>query len=249
MAKSERDRDLAVPGTTVPSPGRAEEPLVADVLATTLEEMGTLAGELEHAPAGKVVGWAVDRFGPGVSLACSFQDCVLIDIATKVDPGIDVVFLDTGAHFPETLAYVETVRARYDLALRVVEPSEEADGWPCGSDRCCELRKVEPLGRALVGRQAWLTGLKRVDAPTRAQAPVISFDEARGMIKLNPMATWTDEDVACYERDHHLPTHPLMALGYRSIGCAPTTRPVAPGEDPRSGRWAGTGKLECGLHL
>ena len=214
-----------------------------------LDELASRSAAFETAAAGKVMGWAVERFGSSLSLACSFQDCVIIDLAVEVDPDIEVLFLDTGFHFPETLAYVEEVRARYDLNLRVMTPGPEAETWPCGTERCCDLRKVEPLNRALEGRAAWITGLKRCDAPTRVAAPIVSWDAARGLVKLNPMATWTDDDVANYEVDHGLPVHPLMSQGYLSIGCAPTTRPVAAGEDPRAGRWAGMGKTECGLHV
>jgi len=214
-----------------------------------LEELASRSSEFETAPAGKVMGWAVERFGGALSLACSFQDCVIIDLAVEVDPGIEVLFLATGFHFPETLAYLEDVRARYDLNLRVLTPGPEAQAWPCGSERCCELRKVEPLHRALQGRVAWMTGLKRCDAPTRAEAPIVSWDEARGLVKVNPVATWSDDDIANYQADHGLPVHPLMTQGYLSIGCAPTTRPVAPGEDARAGRWSGMGKTECGLHV
>lgn len=214
-----------------------------------LRELAAASAELEHAPAGKVVAWATERFGGSLALACSFQDCVVVDIAVQVDPEIEVLFLDTGFHFAETLEYVEQVRARYDLNLRVLRPGPEAEAWPCGSERCCEFRKVAPLDAALQGRQAWLTGLKRVDAPTRADAPILSWDAGRGLVKVNPLATWTDDDVAAYAADHGLPEHPLVAKGYLSIGCAPTTRPVAPGEDPRAGRWAGSGKTECGLHV
>jgi phosphoadenosine phosphosulfate reductase len=228
-----------------------------DIVATSAEieigidsqELEAVSAELETASAGQVIGWAVDRFGSGVSLACSFQDCVIVDVAVRVDPTIEVLFLDTGFHFPETLAYVEDVRRRYDLNLRVLTPGPEADAFPCGTDRCCEMRKVIPLDRALEGRQAWMTGLKRVDAVTRAATPILSWDETRRLVKVNPLATWTDEDVAQYEADHGLPIHPLVPRGYLSIGCAPTTRPVAPGEDPRAGRWAGSNKTECGLHI
>jgi phosphoadenosine phosphosulfate reductase len=213
-----------------------------------VEELAALSTQFETAPAGKVLAWALERFGRDISLACSFQDCVIVDLAVAVDPAVEVLFLDTGFHFPETLAYVEEVRARYDLNLRVVHPGPEADAWPCGSERCCELRKVAPLARALTGRRAWITGLKRTDATTRSDAPIVGWDEARAMVKVNPLATWTDDDIAHYEVDHGLPTHPLLSQGYRSIGCAPTTRPVALGEDPRAGRWSGSGKTECGLH-
>jgi phosphoadenosine phosphosulfate reductase len=173
---------------------------------------------------------------------------VIVDLVHALDPSIEVVFLDTEAHFPETLELVEVARARYDLHLTVTKPGPDAAAWPCGTARCCELRKVEPLRRALAGRGAWITGLKRVDAPTRAAIPVVDYDDTFGLVKVNPLAAWTDEDIASYEDDHDLPVHPLMRQGYRSIGCAPTTRPVAEGEDTRAGRWADSDKTECGLH-
>lgn len=211
-------------------------------------ELERRSEEFETAPASKVIGWAVESFGSTLSLACSFQDCVIVDLAVSVEPAIEVIFLDTGFHFPETLEFVETVRRRYDLNLRIVEPGPEAEAWPCGSDRCCELRKVAPLDRALETKQAWLTGLKRCDAPTRAQSPIVGWDDVRELVKVNPIAMWSDDDVSQYIAERGLPEHPLMSKGYLSIGCAPTTRPVAPGESPRAGRWAGTGKTECGLH-
>jgi len=216
--------------------------------APDLAELAARSAELESAPASKAIAWAFERFGRDLVLACSFQDVVIVDLAVAVDPGIEVLFLDTGFHFPETLTFVETVRSRYDLNLRVLTPGPEAEAWPCGTERCCELRKVAPLDAALAGRGAWLTGLKRVDAPTRAAAPIVSWDAARGLVKVNPLATWTDDDIAGYLADHGLPVHPLTTQGYLSIGCAPTTRPVAPGEDPRAGRWSGMAKTECGLH-
>jgi phosphoadenosine phosphosulfate reductase len=213
-----------------------------------LDELASVNTDLEHAPAGKAISWALERFGGSVLLACSFQDMVIVDLLHAQDPTIEVVFLDTEAHFEETLEMVELGQARYDLNLTVTKPGPDAEAWPCGSARCCEFRKVAPLRRALAGKAAWITGLKRVDAPTRAAIPVVGFDETFGLVKINPLATWTDEDIASYEADHGLPVHPLIAQGYPSIGCAPATRPVAPGEDPRAGRWAGSDKTECGLH-
>jgi phosphoadenosine phosphosulfate reductase len=211
-------------------------------------ELRAADGRLATAPASKAVEWAVGQYGRDLVLAASFQDVVLIDLAVRADPAIEVVFLDTGAHFPETLRFVEEVRERYGLRLTVTRPVADAEGWPCGSDRCCELRKVAPLRSLLAGKRAWMTSLRRSDAPTRAEAPVVGWDAAFGVVKVNPLATWTDDDVAGYLRDHDLPVHPLASRGYRSIGCAPTTRPTAGDEDPRAGRWSGTGKTECGLH-
>jgi phosphoadenosine phosphosulfate reductase len=225
-------------------------------IVVSKSEVGELRQELEEqsrafesAPAGLVVSWAVERFGSKLAIAASFQEAVLIDIAVKVDPSIEVVFLDTGSHFPETLEYVDTIKSRYDLNLTVTQPVEGAEQWPCGTAQCCEFRKVRPLKEALAGKEAWMTGLKRVDAPTRREAAIVTYDENWGMVKVNPLATWTEQDVAGYAADHGIPRHPLQAKGYLSIGCAPTTRPVAIGEDPRSGRWADSDKVECGLHV
>ncbi len=223
----------------------AEDPAVARLRA----EMDEQSAAFETAPAGLVMAWAVERFGPKLALSCSFQEAVLVDIAVSVDPDIEVIFLDTESHFPETLEYVETIRARYDLNLTVTSPVPGAGDHPCGTAQCCEYRKVRPLRAALSGKDAWVTGLKRVDAPTRRRAPVVAYDESWGMVKINPLATWTDQDVMGYARDHGIPEHPLLSQGYLSIGCAPTTRPVRSGEDPRAGRWADSEKVECGLHV
>jgi phosphoadenosine phosphosulfate reductase len=223
------------------------ESTMADHRPST-EELAELNREFESAPAGKVIRWAVDTFGPSLVLAASFEDIVLIDLATAMAPDIEVIFLDTEAHFPETLAFVEEIRARYGLNLTVTKPGPEAAAYPCGTDQCCQFRKVAPLRQAVQGKGAWLTSLKRVDGPTRADAPIVAWDEAFGLVKVNPLVTWTDDDIASYLADHDLPVHPLTLQGYKSIGCAPTTRPVAEGEDPRAGRWAGLDKSECGLH-
>jgi len=223
---------------------------VTDMLTLVDEaELAEISDRFETASASAVLRWARDRFGASLVLASSFQDCVLIDAAARQYPEIEVVFLDTGFHFPETLDYVETVRRRYDLNLRVLGPALGPGEWPCGTDRCCELRKVAPLAQALEGRDAWMTGLRRTEAATRAEAPIVGWDEGRGLIKVNPLATWTDRDVSGYVIDHGLPVHPLTSQGFLSIGCAPTTRAVLPGEDPRAGRWSGTDKTECGIHL
>jgi phosphoadenosine phosphosulfate reductase len=219
-----------------------------DVPTDLIEELAEVNSRFETAPAGKVVSWALERFGGSVAVASSFEDVVLMDLAVAAQPDVEVVFLDTGAHFPETLQFVEKVRLRYGLNLTITQPGPESATAPCGTDGCCRLRKVEPLRRALHGRAAWLTGLKRTDAPTRTSAPIVEWDATFGLVKANPLATWTGDDVASYLADHGLPQHPLVAKGYRSIGCAPTTRPVASDEDARAGLWSGSDKVECGLH-
>jgi phosphoadenosine phosphosulfate reductase len=214
-----------------------------------IAELAAVSRELEHKPATAAIRWAHDRFGTGVVLAASFQDCVLIDLAAKAAPGMEVVFLDTQYHFAETLWYVDRVREIYDLNLRVMTPLVPPDDlWQTDTDECCAMRKVEPLARALRGRQAWMTGVRRVESPSRARTQTVHLDIGRGIVKVNPVAGWSDDDIATYKRDHDLLEHPLVAQGYPSIGCWPCTRAVEPGEDPRSGRWAATGKTECGLH-
>jgi phosphoadenosine phosphosulfate reductase len=228
---------------------RLAELAVDPAVARLRREMANQAAAFEAAPAGLIVAWAIERFGPKLALSCSFQEAVLIDIAVAVDPSLEVVFLDTGSHFDETLEYVEAIRARYDLNLTVVHPVAGAEDHPCGTAQCCEYRKVRPLRAALSGKDAWVTGLKRADAPTRRHAPIVAYDDNWGMVKINPLATWTHQDLVGYAEDHGIPQHPLRAVGYVSIGCAPTTRPVAEGEDLRAGRWAGSDKVECGLHI
>ena len=228
---------------------RLAELAVDPAVAALRREMAERSEAFETAPAGLIVAWAVERFGPKLALTCSFQEAVLIDIAVAADPAVEVVFLDTGSHFDETLEFVETVRARYDLNLTVARPVAGAEDHPCGTSQCCEFRKVRPLRKALSGMDGWVTGLKRSDAPTRRRAPIVSYDDSWGMVKINPLANWTHEDIVGYAVDHGIPQHPLRSQGYVSIGCAPTTRPVSEGEDLRAGRWADSDKTECGLHV
>jgi phosphoadenosine phosphosulfate reductase len=214
-----------------------------------LRQLDAASTALESQPATAAIEWAAERFGDGLVLASSFQDCVLIDLAAQVVPDIEVVFLDTQYHFAETVWYVETVRRRYNLNLRIVEPEVTPDDrWLDDPDGCCAARKVVPMAKALAGRTAWMTGLRRDETPTRTKTPVVGYDVGRGMVKINPIADWTEIDVQRYAQDRSLPEHPLREKGYASIGCWPCTRPVAEGEDARAGRWAGLDKLECGLH-
>jgi phosphoadenosine phosphosulfate reductase len=167
-----------------------------------------------------------------------------------VAPALEVVFLDTQYHFPETLQYMDEVRRRYDMDLRIVRPRVAPDErWRTDLDDCCTVRKIEPLDRALSGRTAWMSGLRRADSASRAATPVVGTDERRGLVKVNPLAGWSDADVGRYAAERGLPAHPLASRGFASVGCWPCTRAVAPGEGARAGRWEGTEKTECGLHL
>ena len=217
--------------------------------AEFLAEIETSARELESKTAPEIISWTVDRFGSDLVMASSFQDAVLIDLCVKVDPKMLTIFIDTHFHFPETLAYMRRIRDRYDLNLEILEPFVADDVSPCGATDCCALRKVAPLNAMLETKSAWITGLKRVDTPERKDAPIVSYDDTKRIVKVNPMAAWTDDDVDAYVERYGLARHPLNSVGYISIGCAPTTRPVAPGEDPRAGRWPDSDKTECGLHI
>lgn len=220
----------------------------ATVVSYSDDDLAELNREFEKLPASKIVQWAVDSFSPHLCLSASMQDAVLIDLATKVDPAIEVVFIDTGYHFPETLETVETVRRRYGLNLRImtVQPFAE-ELWKLDPENCCSSVKVGQLDRALAGKVAWMSGLRRAEADSRAGAPIVGRD-LRGLIKVNPIATWSDDDVAWYIEEHGVPVNPLLRRGYTSVGCAPCTSLPTDPDDPRSGRWAGRSKLECGLH-
>jgi len=211
-------------------------------------ELAELSEEFDHLPASKIIQWAVDQFSPHLSLAASMTDAVLIDIAVSVDPAIEVVFIDTGYHFPETLDTVERVRRRYGLNLKMMTvPTHDEELWKVDAENCCSAVKVGQLDRALAGKAAWMSGLRRAEADTRVRAPIVARD-LRGLIKVNPLATWSDDEVWGYIHEHEVPYNPLIDQGYPSIGCMPCTQPVAAGADPRSGRWSGRDKTECGLH-
>jgi phosphoadenosine phosphosulfate reductase len=212
-------------------------------------ELLELSRRFEDQPAAAIIEWAVQSFHPHLCLTASMTDAVLIDLAVKVEPSIEVVFIDTGYHFPQTLEAVETVRRRYGLNLRVMTAlRQEEEAWKVDPENCCSAIKMGQLDRALAGKQAWMSGLRRAEAPSRATAPIVHRD-LRGLIKINPIATWSDLDVAGYITDHEVPVNPLVDQGYPSIGCMPCTQPVEDGAHPRSGRWAGRDKMECGIHL
>ncbi|OLT29977.1 phosphoadenosine phosphosulfate reductase [Nocardiopsis sp. CNR-923] len=216
------------------------------------------ARELEGATAREIIAWAAETFGDGLCMTSSMADALMVDLASRVKPGIDVIFLDTGYHFPETIGTRDAVESVYDITLVNVEPNrtvteqDQALGPRLhgrNPELCCHLRKVEPLRRALAPYSAWLTGVRRGDSATRRGTPVVQWDRRRRMTKVNPIARWTQDEVDAYVVEHGVIVNPLQYDGYPSIGCEPCTRRVAPGEDPRSGRWAGTGKTECGIHV
>ncbi|MCX6399422.1 MAG: phosphoadenylyl-sulfate reductase [Propionibacteriales bacterium] len=213
--------------------------------------------ELELAPAEVIIEWASATFGDRFCITSSMGDAVLAHLAQKVVPNIDVVFLDTGYHFAETIGTRDAVQATMNVNLISITPvqsvaEQDAEYGPelykRDPDLCCALRKVKPLAESLSNYDAWATGLRRAETHNRVIAPVIGWDAKKQKVKVSPMARWSDEQVDRYIADNGILVNPLVYDGYPSIGCAPCTRRVAPGEDPRSGRWAGTNKTECGIH-
>jgi phosphoadenosine phosphosulfate reductase len=216
------------------------------------------AEELEEASAEEVIRWATDTFGDRICVTSSMTDAVIIHLASSVKPGIDVVFLDTGYHFAETIGTRDAVQAVYPVNVVNVTPSrtvaeQDADLGPRlygrNPDLCCFLRKVEPLERALANYDAWFTGVRRAESASRRDAKAVEWDDKRKMIKVNPIVRWSEADVDDYIATHGVLVNPLVYDGYPSIGCATCTSRVEAGADPRSGRWAGTGKTECGIHV
>ncbi len=204
-----------------------------------------------------ILAWAAETYGDRLIVASNMQDAALVELAAAQRPGVDVLFLETGYHFAETLGTRDAVAQVY--GVRIVEATPELtvaeqdatigkDLFATDPGRCCSIRKVEPLRRALEPYDAWVTGVRRVEAPTRAQTPLVTWDERHGLVKVNPIAHWSDDEMADYIREHAILVNPLVDAGYPSIGCAPCTKKPEPGSDPRSGRWAGFSKTECGLH-
>ncbi|OBF52138.1 phosphoadenosine phosphosulfate reductase [Mycolicibacterium monacense] len=230
--------------------------VMPDIDLQQLAERG--AAELgPNASAIDLLRWTDENFSGNYVVASNMQDAVLVDMAAKVRPGVDVLFLDTGYHFAETIGTRDAVQAVYDVNVVNVSPErtvaeQEAllgkDLFAREPNECCRLRKVEPLTKALSGYSAWVTGIRRVEAPTRANAPLISWDRAFGLVKINPIAAWSDDDMQAYIAANGVLVNPLVDEGYPSIGCAPCTAKPIEGADPRSGRWQGLNKIECGLH-
>jgi phosphoadenosine phosphosulfate reductase len=218
----------------------------------------TAAVELAEAPAEEILRWAAAEFGSGLAVTASMQDTVLVHLASKALPGIDVLFLETGYHFIETIGTADAVDAVYDVSLRRLLPlqtDQEQDAqygkdlFARDPDLCCALRKVAPLNKALKDYEAWATGVRRAESVTRANTPVVTFDAKRGRIKIAPLAAWSDDEVADYITRNNVLVNPLLGADYPSIGCEPCTRRVLPGQDSRAGRWAGLAKTECGINV
>jgi phosphoadenosine phosphosulfate reductase len=230
--------------------------VATEVDLRALAERG--ARELDpDATAQQVLAWAAETFGNRMIVASNMQDAVLVELAAKARPGVDILFLDTGYHFAETIGTRDAVETVYDVRIVNATPAHTVaeqdellgkDLFARDPNRCCALRKVAPLQKTLAGYDAWVTGVRRVEAPTRADTPLVTYDEKFGLVKINPIAAWTDEEMDAYIAEHNVLVNPLVAEGYPSIGCAPCTAKPLPGADKRSGRWAGTGKIECGLH-
>ncbi|TLH66442.1 phosphoadenylyl-sulfate reductase [Mycolicibacterium aubagnense] len=234
---------------------------MADMTAVSETDLRALAErgavELADASAEELLRWVDENFSGHYVVASNMQDAVLVEMAAKVRPGVDVLFLDTGYHFAETIGTRDAVEAVYGVNVVNVTPEHTVteqdellgkDLFASDAARCCSLRKVQPLSKALKGYSAWVTGIRRVEAPTRANAPLVSFDEAFGLVKINPIAAWSDEQMQEYIEANGILVNPLVDEGYPSIGCAPCTQKPVEGADPRSGRWAGLAKTECGLH-
>jgi phosphoadenosine phosphosulfate reductase len=216
------------------------------------------ARDLAHASSGDILRWASETFGDRVCVTSSMTDAVVVHLASAIRPGIDVIFLDTGYHFAETIGTRDAVASVYPVTMITASPSrsvgeQEAELGPRlhgrNPDLCCYLRKVEPLERALGRYDAWITGVRRDETVQRRSARPVEWDERRRMVKINPIVSWSAENVDDYIAEHDILVNPLLYDGYPSIGCAPCTRRAEPGADRRSGRWAGLGKNECGIHL
>jgi phosphoadenosine phosphosulfate reductase len=209
------------------------------------------------ATAQQLLAWAAETFGSKLIVASNMQDAVLVDLAARAAPGVDVLFLETGYHFAETIGTRDAVEHVYDV--RIVNATAEhtvaeqdallgKNLFARDPNRCCALRKVAPLQDTLARYDAWVTGVRRVEAPTRAATPLVTYGEKFGLVKVNPIAAWSDDDMEAYIAEHGVLVNPLVGEGYPSIGCAPCTARPLPGADPRSGRWSGSAKIEGGLH-
>ncbi|MET1061396.1 MAG: phosphoadenylyl-sulfate reductase [Aeromicrobium sp.] len=225
------------------------------------DELQTIAESATTRLAGSdtagVLAWVAEEFGYRTAVACSMADAVLPAVVAEHLPWVDTLFLETGYHFAETIGTRDAVEASMQLSIVDVKPrrsvaEQDAEFGERLYERdpalCCDMRKVQPLHDTLQGYEVWITGVRRDEGPTRADTPFVSWDDKNGLVKVNPLAAWTFDDLLAYADDNGVIVNPLVNDGYPSIGCATCTRRVAPGEDPRAGRWAGLDKTECGLH-
>ncbi len=239
---------------------RAERPSLLAPKRST-DELRAIADEAQarfaEADTDAVLAWVAEEFGYRTAVACSMADAVLPHVVARHLPWVDTLFLETGYHFAETIGTRDAVEAQLELSIvdvtaRQTVAEQDAEYGPRLHERdpglCCQLRKVEPLQRTLGEYEVWITGVRRDEAPTRANTPFVTWDDKNGLVKVNPLAAWSWDDLLGYAAEHDVIVNPLVNDGYPSIGCAPCTRRVAPGEDPRAGRWAGLDKTECGLH-
>ncbi len=247
---------MTIPATMAARERRGSE-TVGRSPAELKELVSHVGAELELAPAGDIIDWAVATFGGRFCITSSMADAVLAHLASSVHPGVDVVFLDTGYHFAETIGTRDAVQATMPVNLLSITPElsvaeQDAaygkDLFERDPDLCCAMRKVKPLNDALANYDAWATGLRRAETHNRVIAPVVGWDEKKQKVKVSPLARWSDEDVEKYIAENGVLVNPLQYDGYPSIGCWPCTRRVAEGEDARSGRWSGFNKTECGIH-
>jgi phosphoadenosine phosphosulfate reductase len=227
----------------------------------TIDELAAASAALERKSPQEILRWASERYQPGLMLACSFggpSGMVLLDMIMQIDRGVEVFYLDTEFLFPETYKLRDIAAAKYNFEpvgyMSLLTPDEQAKRygdalWSRDPDTCCGIRKVEPNQRALQGRRAWISGIRRDQSATRANMPIVEWDEKFGLVKVNPLANWSESQVWKYILDNGVPYNELHDRNYPSIGCTHCTQPVKPGDDPRSGRWQGFDKTECGLHV
>lgn len=229
-------------------------------LAIARDQLPEVSREMESRSPEQVLRWAVETYSPKLTMATAFgpEGCAILHMLAEIEPRVHVFNLDTGYQFDETLALRDRLAERYGIEVELVQPElsvpdyEAKHGGPLYNrepDRCCHDRKIVPLRRHLVGFEAWVSSIRRDQSPYRASAPMVGWDRKFELVKVNPLAQWTKKDVWSFISKHDIPYNPLHDRGYPSIGCWPCTRAVAEGGDERAGRWVGSDKTECGLHL
>ncbi len=240
------------------SPPETEQDVIS--MKISAEDLRTISLAFEAKTPQETLAWAIARFYPHLTLACSFgaEDVALVDMIVKIQPDTQIFYLDTGVLFRETYDLRDRLIQKYGirpiqyLPELTLDQQAERHGpelWASNPDMCCNIRKVQPLQRALAPPlQAWITGIRRDQTPARANAGIVEYDKKFRLVKINPLVRWTSRQVWEYIQANDVPYNPLHEQGYPSIGCIPCTVPVRPGEDPRSGRWRGFNKDECGLH-